>query len=162
LIEAAARALDLPIEPAWLPTIKANLEVTLRLGKGGASFPLPGEGGAASGFEGWLGADWGDTYRSAQARRGAGTSAGAPPEAALARIADGDGVLNSFTAVTRDRALAKAQAIDAAKARGEALGPLAGVPFAVKNLFDVAGLATLAGSKINREHAPAKSDSTLV
>ena len=33
-----------------------------------------------------------------------------------------------------------------------ALGPLAGVPFAVKNLFDVAGLATRAGSKINRDH----------
>ena len=38
----------------------------------------------------------------------------------------------------------------------------AGVPFAVKNLFDVAGLATLAGSKINREHAPAKADATLI
>ena len=83
-------------------------------------------------------------------------------EAALARIAERDGVLNSFTAVTRDRALAKAKAIDAAKARGETLGPLAGVPFAVKNLFDVAGLATLAGSKINRDHAPAKADATLI
>ena len=36
-------------------------------------------------------------------------------------------------------------------ARGEPLGPLAGVPFAVKNLFDIAGLTTLAGSKINRD-----------
>ena len=35
----------------------------------------------------------------------------------------------------------------------EPLGPLAGVPFAVKNLFDVAGLPTLAGSKINRDRA---------
>jgi len=42
------------------------------------------------------------------------------------------------------------------------LGPLAGVPFAVKNLFDVAGLSTLAGSKINREHAPATADATLI
>jgi aspartyl-tRNA(Asn)/glutamyl-tRNA(Gln) amidotransferase subunit A len=83
-------------------------------------------------------------------------------ESALARIAERDGVLNSFTAVTRDRALARAKAIDAAKARGEALGPLAGVPFAVKNLFDVAGLATLAGSKINRDHAPANTDATLI
>ena len=37
------------------------------------------------------------------------------------------------------------------RAAGEALGPLAGVPFAVKDLFDVAGVATLAGSKINRD-----------
>ena len=43
------------------------------------------------------------------------------------------------------------QAIDAARAARPPLGPLAGVPFAVKNLFDVKGLPTLAGSKINRE-----------
>ena len=47
----------------------------------------------------------------------------------------------------------EADALDAARAAGETLGPLAGVPFAVKNLFDVAGLATRAGSKINRDHA---------
>ena len=43
-----------------------------------------------------------------------------------------------------------------ARARGEALGPLAGAPFAVKNLFDIEGLPTRAGSKINRERAPAE------
>jgi AtzE family amidohydrolase len=42
------------------------------------------------------------------------------------------------------------------------LGPLAGVPFAVKNMFDVAGLPTRAGSKINRELPPAQRDSPLV
>ena len=42
------------------------------------------------------------------------------------------------------------------------LGPLAGVPFAVKNLFDVAGLPTLAGSKINRSRAPATRDAALI
>ncbi|MET0921567.1 MAG: AtzE family amidohydrolase, partial [Xanthobacteraceae bacterium] len=42
------------------------------------------------------------------------------------------------------------------------LGPLAGVPFAVKNLFDIAGLPTLAGSKINRDAAPANRDATLI
>ena len=41
-------------------------------------------------------------------------------------------------------------------------GPLAGVPFAVKNLFDVAGITTAAGSKINRVYPPAKRDSPLV
>ena len=64
--------------------------------------------------------------------------------------------------MTAARALAKAEAIDAARARGERLGPLAGAPFAVKNLFDVEGLPTRAGSKINRERAPAGSDATLV
>ena len=90
------------------------------------------------------------------------TTAVAVVEAALARIEARNPLLNAFTAVTRERALAKARAIDAARAHGQPLGPLAGVPFAVKNLFDVAGLPTLAGSKINRERAAAATDATLV
>jgi hypothetical protein len=50
-VEAAAKALALPIEPEWLPAIKANLEVTLRLGNEVASFPLPDEAEPASVFE---------------------------------------------------------------------------------------------------------------
>ncbi len=57
---------------------------------------------------------------------------------------------------------ARAAAIDDARASGRPLGPLAGVPFAVKNLFDVAGIPTLAGAKINRSHAPAEHDATIV
>jgi aspartyl-tRNA(Asn)/glutamyl-tRNA(Gln) amidotransferase subunit A len=83
-------------------------------------------------------------------------------EAALARIKQHDGILNSFTDVTADRARAKARAIDADIAAGKPVGPLAGVPFAVKNLFDVAGLPTRAGSKINRDLAPARRDATLI
>jgi aspartyl-tRNA(Asn)/glutamyl-tRNA(Gln) amidotransferase subunit A len=83
-------------------------------------------------------------------------------EATLAAIGMHDPVLNAFTAVTAERAQATAAALDARRARGDALGPLAGVPFAVKNLFDVAGLLTLAGSKINREHPPAARDATLI
>ena len=83
-------------------------------------------------------------------------------EAALARIKQHDTVLNSFTDITADRARAKARAIDADIAAGKDVGPLAGVPFAVKNLFDVAGLPTRAGSKINRDLAPAKRDATLI
>lgn len=83
-------------------------------------------------------------------------------EAALARIKQHDTILNSFTDVTADRARAKARAIDAEIAAGKTVGPLAGVPFAVKNLFDVAGLPTRAGSKINRDLAPAKRDATLI
>ena len=67
-------------------------------------------------------------------------------EAALARIAKHDSVLNSFTDVTPERARTKARAVDAAIAAGKNPGPLAGVPFAVKNLFDVMGLPTRAGS----------------
>ena len=72
-------------------------------------------------------------------------------ETALARVTRHDSILNAFTDVTADRARAKARAIDAAIAAGTAVGPLAGVPFAVKNLFDVQGLSTRAGSKINRD-----------
>jgi AtzE family amidohydrolase len=83
-------------------------------------------------------------------------------EATLARIRERDPLLNSFTAITERRALARAQALDEARAKGEKLPPLAGVPFAVKNLFDVAGLPTLAGSKINRDLPPAKRDAALI
>src|SRR6204780_1879265 len=83
-------------------------------------------------------------------------------EATLARIRERDPVLNSFTAVTEQRALLRAQAIDATRARGEPAGPLAGVPFAVKNLFHVAGLPTLAACKINRDDPPATRDAALI
>ncbi len=83
-------------------------------------------------------------------------------EATLARIRERDPLLNSFTAVTEQRALLRAEAVDASYARGERLGPLAGVPFAVKNLFHVAGLPTLAGSKINRDAPPATRDAAVI
>lgn len=89
-------------------------------------------------------------------------TARAVTETALSRIAQQNGELNAFTAVTADRALAAADKVDAARAEGRPLGPLAGVPFAVKNLFDIAGLPTLAGSKIRREAAPPSRDATLV
>ena len=83
-------------------------------------------------------------------------------EAALARIAERDRILNAFTAVLADRARQTAERLDAARAKGLRLGPLAGVPFAVKNLFDVAGIATRAGSKINRDLVPAARDAALI
>jgi 1-carboxybiuret hydrolase len=98
----------------------------------------------------------------ARAVTGGKLSALAATEAALARIKQHDTILNSFTDVTADRARAKARAIDADIAAGRKVGPLAGVPFAVKNLFDVAGLPTRAGSKINRDRAPAARDATLI
>ncbi|WP_017721090.1 AtzE family amidohydrolase [Kamptonema formosum] len=82
--------------------------------------------------------------------------------AALNRIAARDKALNCFTSVTADTALVAAEEIDRKIARGEDPGPLAGVPVAVKNLFDIAGITTLAGSKINAEKPPATQDATAV
>ena len=82
------------------------------------------------------------------------TSAVEVVRTALDRIARHDGTLNAFTDVLADRALARAASKPA--------GPLAGVPFAVKNLFDVAGLPTRAGSAINRARAPATADAPLI
>lgn len=82
--------------------------------------------------------------------------------AALERIRLANPGLNAFTAVTADRAMARAVAVDAMRAAGQRVGRLAGVPFAVKNLIDIKGLPTLAGSKINRNHAPATADGVLV
>lgn len=98
---------------------------------------------------------------AAQVREGT-LPALAVAQQALDAIERLDPRLSSFTAVTRERALREARAIDAKRQRGEALPPLAGVPYAVKNLFDVAGLPTLAGAYIHATRAPAAHDATLV
>jgi aspartyl-tRNA(Asn)/glutamyl-tRNA(Gln) amidotransferase subunit A len=108
------------------------------------------------------GGDWlpaSEIARSVLARK---MSALAATDAALARIAAHNPVLNCFTDVVADRARTRARAVDTAIAAGKNAGPLAGVPFAVKNLFDVQGLSTRAGSKINRDLAPAPRDAALV
>ena len=92
-----------------------------------------------------------------QVREGTLT-ARAAVDAALARINALDGRVGAFTDFVADRAGSKATAVDAAAVKG----PLAGVPFAVKNLFDLAGLPTRAGSKINRDQSPASRDALLV
>jgi len=77
----------------------------------------------------------------------------------IAQVIEGirarDPGINAFTAVTEARALAREKAVDPAL-------PLAGVPFAAKNLFDIQGLPTLAGSKINRDRPPAAADAPLI
>ncbi len=98
---------------------------------------------------------------AAQVRSGE-VDAGAVVRTFLDRISRIDNKINAFTDLTATRALAQAAAIDKARAAGEPLGPLAGVPFAAKNLFDIAGLPTRAGSKINRERAPASRDAVLI
>jgi AtzE family amidohydrolase len=103
-----------------------------------------------------------DAATVADAVRRRTTTARAVVADALARIEKRDAELNCFTAVLADRALAEAGRVDRVVAAGGDPGPLAGVPFAVKNLFDVAGLVTLAGSIINRDRPPAARDAWAV
>ena len=79
-------------------------------------------------------------------------------EAALARIAERNAHLNAFTAVLAERARTRAAWVDR---QGRDL-PLAGVPFAVKNLFDIEGVTTRAGSLINRDLPPAIRDASAI
>ena len=83
-------------------------------------------------------------------------------EASVARIAATDARVNAFSAQCLDRARFEARVVDAQRSAGVTLGPLAGVPYAVKNLFDIEGIVTLAGSIINRDHAAASSDAVLI
>ena len=83
-------------------------------------------------------------------------------QASLERIDATDGVVNAFSAVLSDRALARADALDAMPAAQRAALPLFGMPFAAKNLFDIEGMVTLAGSIIERDAAPAARDAFLV
>ena len=107
-----------------------------------------------------------DASAMAEAVRGNAVSAVALVQASLDRIAATDKRVNAFTDVLRERALRRAGQVDASlasdsAARTRAL-PLLGVPFAVKNLFDIAGLQTLAGSKIERDSTPMRDDAALV
>src|SRR5215211_5592601 len=79
-------------------------------------------------------------------------------EATLTRIETSEPTINAFTDVLAERARRRPAEIDAGTHRG----PLAGVPFAVKNLFDIKGLPTRAGSKINVDGPKAQRDGSLV
>nr|WP_315080501.1 AtzE family amidohydrolase [uncultured Kosakonia sp.] len=76
----------------------------------------------------------------------------------LSRIDQLNPGINAFTEVTAPRLLAEAAQIDRQIAGGETLPPLAGVPFAVKNLFDIAGVTTLAGAELFSNDPPAAQD----
>jgi aspartyl-tRNA(Asn)/glutamyl-tRNA(Gln) amidotransferase subunit A len=82
-------------------------------------------------------------------------------EGLLDRVAELDEALGAFQLVTRDRALAAAQAAEASLAGGHDVGPLHGIPYAVKDLFDAAGLPTTAGTRLLGDNI-AQADATVV
>ena len=103
-----------------------------------------------------------DAYRGldgvaiAHAVRSGECSAVEIARAALARIADadGDGGLGAFTVTLADSALEGAAAIDAAVARGEDVGPLAGVPVSIKDTLWMRGALATNGSLALRDFVP--------
>lgn len=103
-----------------------------------------------------------DATEIAEAVKAGQVTARAVTEAALKRIERHNPMLGAFTEVTAARALEQAELVDSKIRNAMDPGPLAGVPFAVKNLYDIKGIATRAGSKINRDNPPAARDATLV
>lgn len=79
-------------------------------------------------------------------------------EAALGRVDALDDVLHAFVERTAEQARARAAEIDAALARGDALGPLAGVPLAVKDLISTKGITTRSGSPAYADFVPDEDD----
>jgi aspartyl-tRNA(Asn)/glutamyl-tRNA(Gln) amidotransferase subunit A len=82
-------------------------------------------------------------------------------ETLLARVEALDPALHAFVAVSRSRALAEAGAAELALRGGQDLGPLHGIPYAVKDLYDVRGLPTAAGTRLRAGH-PASADCLAV
>src|SRR5882672_6323875 len=72
----------------------------------------------------------------------------------LGRIAALDGQLHAFCTLDAAGARTAARAVDARIARGETVGPLAGVPVAVKDLVCTRGLRTTFGSRLYADHVP--------
>ena len=82
-------------------------------------------------------------------------------EAYFERIAEVDGKLNSYITVTRDHALEEARRAEREIAQGTRRGPLHGVPVAVKDQFNTAGIRTSGGSRVLRDFVP-DEDATVI
>lgn len=83
-------------------------------------------------------------------------------EVALRRVDEVNPTINAFVAVDAETALAHARGIDDRLAHGEEIGPLAGMPLAVKDTEDARGFVTTQGSLLHAHDTPATADSLLV
>lgn len=180
VLDAQAALLDLPISAEQRPGVAVYLALAagmaapvMRLAaqltpadESGSVFVPVGPPSAA--------AAPGVAPRAQAEPKGAGAGQATPPlaahapdavarvEAALQRIASTDSQVNAFTDVLAARARARAASLDAQGSRSQSPQPLRGVPFAVKNLFDIQGVVTQAGSKIERDKPPAVRDAVLI
>lgn len=103
-----------------------------------------------------------DVHSIAAAVRSGQVSARSLLSEALARAKRCNPGINAITRLLTDRALEEAAAVDAAVASGADPGPLAGVPYGVKDLFDVAGLPTTAGAGSRRGSESAACDAAAI
>src|SRR5436305_3672244 len=77
-------------------------------------------------------------------------------KALLARIAAHDGKLHSFLRLTEEAALAEAAAAERELMAGTSRGPLHGIPYALKDIIETAGIPTTGHSKLRQDHVPAE------
>jgi aspartyl-tRNA(Asn)/glutamyl-tRNA(Gln) amidotransferase subunit A len=100
--------------------------------------------------------------RVREALQGGAASALDIVERTLEKIAHADGELGAFVALDAERAKIDARYVDALRAGGAPLGPLAGAPIGIKDLIDVAGLPTRAGSLTRADATAAATDAPIV
>jgi aspartyl-tRNA(Asn)/glutamyl-tRNA(Gln) amidotransferase subunit A len=98
---------------------------------------------------------------ASQALEAGATTATALLDAALARIEETDGALNAFVRLMADSASTEAAAATQRGASGGRLGPLDGIPIAVKDLYDTAGVVTAGGTGALSERVPAQDATTV-
>lgn len=94
--------------------------------------------------------------------RSGALSASVLVERCLARIDAIDPVVQAWRCVARDSARAEAQLLDSEAKAGRFRGPLHGIPVGIKDIIDVAGMTTLANSKVRENCAPATADAEIV
>ena len=159
LVDEAAKAIGLPIAPQYRANVIVNSERPMliaapcsRSSSTTSSRPRRYSGHGRSALQAATASGIARALMSGKVK------AAAVIEAALTRIETSEPTVNAFTDVVAARARKRAAEIDAGTHRG----PLAGVPFAVKNLFDIKGLPTRAGSKINVDGPMATRDGSLV
>lgn len=161
-IAEAAKLLGLALTDEMRATTRANLETAERMAKLVLDYPLDDHAEIAPVFFGMT-----EPFRLSASEAAAAVArrdltASAIVESTLARIEARNPKLNAYTCLLATRARRKATDIDARIARGAKVGPLAGSTYCVKNLFDIEGVTTLAGSRINADHPAAARDASLV